>query len=126
MAFLLDRQMPLTSLEPSRRRLVLSVIEEFHGPIVAVRTSKRPLQGRVVEAFKIGRHFVFLVDAVCYGFDIFFVSCRRVFLVYSTVLYMACRVPKCAGGVIRNSTTVSISCKCHLLPYLHVRWIVRM
>lgn len=36
MAFLLENQMPLTSLEPSRQKLVLSVIEEYHGPIVAV------------------------------------------------------------------------------------------
>ena len=36
MAFLLESQMPVTALEPSRQKLVLSVIEEFHGPIVKV------------------------------------------------------------------------------------------
>lgn len=36
MAFMLENQMPLTSLEPSRQKLVLSVIEEYHGPIVSV------------------------------------------------------------------------------------------
>eukprot|EP00752_Nemacystus_decipiens_P005102 g4630.t1 len=34
MAFLLESQMPVTALEPSRQKLVLSVIEEYHGPIV--------------------------------------------------------------------------------------------
>lgn len=38
MAFMLENQMPLTSLEPSRQKLVLSVIEEYHGPIVSVST----------------------------------------------------------------------------------------
>lgn len=33
---MLENQMPLTSLEPSRQKLVLSVIEEYHGPIVSV------------------------------------------------------------------------------------------
>lgn len=43
MAFLLDRQMSLPSLQASHRRLVVSVIEEYHGPIVAVsaETSKQ-------------------------------------------------------------------------------------
>ncbi|CAM9596894.1 unnamed protein product, partial [Ectocarpus sp. 8 AP-2014] len=35
MAFLLESQMPLVALESSRRKLVLSVIEEYHGPIVS-------------------------------------------------------------------------------------------
>ncbi|CAM9806444.1 unnamed protein product, partial [Scytosiphon promiscuus] len=35
MAFLLESQMPLTALQPSRQKLMLSVIEEFHGPIVS-------------------------------------------------------------------------------------------
>lgn len=33
---MLENQMLLTSLEPSRQKLVLSVIEEYHGPIVSV------------------------------------------------------------------------------------------
>ncbi|CAM9690080.1 unnamed protein product, partial [Pylaiella littoralis] len=35
MAFLLESQVPLAALEPSRQRLLLSVIEEYHGPIVS-------------------------------------------------------------------------------------------
>ncbi|CAM9459269.1 unnamed protein product, partial [Ectocarpus fasciculatus] len=35
MAFLLENQMPLVALETSRQKLVLSVIEEYHGPIVS-------------------------------------------------------------------------------------------
>lgn len=40
MAFLLENQMPLMALEPSRQKLVLSVMEEYHGPIVAVSARK--------------------------------------------------------------------------------------
>ncbi|CAN0128070.1 unnamed protein product [Ascophyllum nodosum] len=35
MAFLLETQLPKPGLESSRRNLVLSVLEEYHGPIVA-------------------------------------------------------------------------------------------